>query len=94
MKIALLLLVLVLLAFIQYDLWFNPNGLVKTIYLKRVIALKRADNDKLKKRNERLIKRIDVLKHDKESIESLAREQNGMIKSDEVFYQFVDQPKN
>ena len=43
----------------------------------------------LERKNQELLKEIDLLRHDKEYIESLARRELGLIKDNEILYRFV-----
>lgn len=82
---------LILLIFLQYRLWFESNGINDMIKLKRVLALQANENDKLKKHNEALLFQIERLQNSQEAAESRARNELGMIKKDEKFYQIVHQ---
>jgi cell division protein FtsB len=59
------------------------------IRTKKQLALEIQQNDKLKKRNEKIIKQILYLQANNEAIESRARGELGMIKKGETFYQVV-----
>lgn len=80
---------LILLIFLQYRLWFESNGINDMIKLKRVLAQQTKENNKLKKNNEALLFQIERLQNSQEAAESRARNELGMIKKDEKFYQIV-----
>lgn len=80
---------LVLLMFLQYQLWFSSDGLGKTARLKSSIAAQQASNEKFSKINNKLTQRISLIQHNQEALEDIARNQLGMIKKDETYYQFV-----
>jgi cell division protein FtsB len=80
---------LVALLFLQYRLWFESNGIYDMVRLKKVLAMQTQENDKLKKHNEELLFQIQRLQHSQEASESRARNELGMIKKDEKFYQIV-----
>ena len=88
MKIVIFLLVILLLI-LQYQMWFSRSGIVPTIHLKHAVAQQTKENQKLIKRNEQLLKNIQALKHSHDSVKTLAREELGMVKKGEVYYQFV-----
>jgi len=76
--------------FLQYNIWFSKNGLIRTRTLRKEVASKEAANAKLHQRNQKLITQVQDLKHSKKAIETLAREQVGMVKQGEKYYQIVD----
>ena len=79
-----------LLFFLQWRLWFSDGGLRERNFLQRQIADHEKENQALKKRNTVLEREVEDLKKGEEVIERRAREDLGLIKSDEIFYQFVD----
>lgn len=81
--IGLILLILVL----QYALWFSPGGLVQIWHMKDSIAAISAQNTELAQRNGQLEADVEDLKQGKEAIEERARNDLGMIKQGETFYQ-------
>jgi len=82
-------LLLMLLAFLQFRLWFKEGGMRDTLKLKQVLAEQTLENEKLKKRNEELLFQVQRLQSSQDAIESRARDELGMIKKDETFYQIV-----
>ena len=91
-KIILAILAFVLL-FLQYGFWFGGGGLVETFRLKGKIRQQKARNDELLKSNEALAREIEALKINNEAIEERARNELGMVKRGEVFYQVVDEER-
>lgn len=89
MKIFPVLLVL-LLIFLQYRLWFDDDGVFNMLKLKKQLANAEQDNMALKTRNDNLLKQIQQLQDNQDAIESRARQELGMIKKGEVFYQVVE----
>jgi cell division protein FtsB len=83
------LLLFLILGFLQYRLWFDNDGIIDMLRLKKQLALQVEQNEKLKKRNEVLIKQVQYLQANDEAIESRARGELGMIKKGETFYQVV-----
>ena len=85
-------LVVVLIAiflFLQYRLWFEYNGLPDTNQLNKAIATQKKEDDLMLERNKALIAEVKNLKTGDRAIEGRAREELGMIKQDEQFYQIV-----
>lgn len=93
MKIVFIIIVVLLLA-LQFQLWFGRDGLKHTIQLRRAVAVQENANQKLYKRNQKIAKEIVILKKGPGMAEDLAREQMGMVKPDEKYYQFVDSEEN
>lgn len=86
------LIVVVLLAalvFLQYRLWFQSGGIRDLVELKKTLTTQADENDKLKKKNEMLLFQIQRLQNSKDEAESRARNELGMIKKGETFYQIV-----
>ena len=79
-----------LLIFLQWRLWFSDGGLKERNFLQHQIAEHEKENQALKKRNTVLEREVEDLKKGEEVIERRAREDLGLIKSDEIFFQFVD----
>lgn len=89
MKIVTFILV-ILLVVLQYTLWIGPGGMTSVWQLKRQLNEQQAINDKLKDRNDILLAEINDLKHGHAAIEERARNELGMVKKDEAFYQVIE----
>lgn len=77
------------LLFLQYHLWFESSGIHDMLQLKKTLAQQADENEKLKKRNEQLLFQIQRLQNSKDAAESRARNELGMVKKGETFYQIV-----
>jgi cell division protein FtsB len=86
---ALLVALVIVVAFMQYRLWFADGGFVDIFRLKKEIRALQAKNDEISKHNATLISEIDSLKKGGSAIENRARGDLGMVKKGEVFYQVV-----
>ncbi|NLC21949.1 MAG: cell division protein FtsB [Halomonadaceae bacterium] len=77
---------LLLLALLQYRLWFGDGGVheLREVH-ERVTALDQA-NQPLRDRNERLTAEVIDLKTGLDAIEERARSDIGMVRTDEQFY--------
>ncbi|WP_440876430.1 cell division protein FtsB [Thalassotalea sp. PLHSN55] len=82
------LLVILLLA-LQYRLWFGKNSVPDYLSLEQELARQQQDNDKLRQRNKLLYADTDDLKSGIEAIEERARNELGMIKSNETFFRII-----
>ncbi|HEY0659706.1 MAG TPA: cell division protein FtsB [Lysobacter sp.] len=90
----LLLLVLVaLLAFLQYRLWFGEGGRGSVAVLERQVQQQTRDNEGLRQRNAALAAEVEDLKSGEAAVEERARSELGMIKPGETFYRVVE-PEN
>ncbi len=88
----LITILLVLLALLQYRLWFSPGGISDVNELNKTKRELIGENDRLGERNDSLAAEVIDLKHGLEAVEERARSDMGMVKSDEVFYQIIDNP--
>jgi cell division protein FtsB len=86
------ILLITLIIFIQYRLWFDTSGIFAMQQLKKQLASRSTENDQLKQRNDDLVQQIQSLQSNQDAIESRARQELGMIKKGEIFYQLVDKP--
>jgi len=78
-----------LLLLLQYELWFAHGSLLTAWHLKRNVAEQQTVNKKLEIRNTALSTDIKDLKSGKKAVEERARNDLGMVKKDETFYQVV-----
>ena len=74
---------------LQYQLWFAAGGVMSVYHLNRNIHQQLLENTTFANRNAVLAADINDLKHGNEAIEERARNDLGMIKKGEVFYQVV-----
>lgn len=77
------------LLFLQYKLWFQADGMHSLFALKKTIALQQNENDQLKKQNDLLVFQIQRLQKSQDAAETRARNELGMIKKGETFYQVI-----
>ncbi len=85
----LVLALIAVLMFFQYRLWFEEGGMRDLRRLKSNLTLKTQENDELKKQNDDLLLQIETLRKSKDAAEARARNELGMIKKNETFYQIV-----
>lgn len=81
---------LVLLLVLQYQLWVADGGIPNLRRLQKELAEQRAINAQLAARNDALQAEVEDLKKGLAAIEELAREDLGMIKEGETFFQVVE----
>ena len=86
----LLILLLILLVYLQYSLWIGDGSLQDVWRLHRDVERQRQENAQLRERNEALDAEVLDLQQGLEAIEEHAREDLGMIKKGEIFYQVVE----
>ena len=93
-RLSILLLVLaVLLAWLQYRLWFGKGGRYEVDALQHQVTQQAYDNTGLKQRNDVLAAEVKDLKSGEAAIEERARSELGMIRPGETFYRVVDETK-
>ena len=85
-----LLLLLVILAALQYRLWVEQGSLGEVTLLRREIAAQQAEMERLRERNRALQAEVQDLKQGFEAIEERARGELGMVKPGETFLQLVE----
>ena len=81
-----------LIVLIQFPLWIGKGGWLRVWEADRQLSVQKARNAQLQVRNSALEADVRDLKQGKEAIEERARYELGMVKADEVFFQFVDPP--
>lgn len=85
-------LLLMFFIFLQYRLWWESGGLKDFFVIKKDLQVIQANNLRLKQRNDALLFQIERLRNSQDAIEARARNELGMIKKDETFYQIVKKP--
>ena len=83
---------MVLFVLLQYKLWVGDGSLAEVWDLYRQTELQKQENQRLQERNQALEAEVEDLKQGLDSIEERAREELGMIKDDETFYQIIEDP--
>jgi cell division protein FtsB len=79
-----------LLAVLQYKLWVSPEGVTQFWKLKNGITQVNKENAILVERNTRVATEVKDLKEGIDAIEERARDDFGLVKPGEVFYQIVE----
>ncbi len=87
--IAILLVILILL---QFKLWFGEGGFTEVARLEERVATQIEDNGVLQQRNNELQAEVEDLRERLDAVEERARNELGLIKRDEEFYQVVPAP--
>ncbi len=85
----LLAILVILLVLLQYRLWFGEGSIPHVIQLKHQLQSQIDQNQKLQQRNQTLIAEVKDLKNGQHAVEERARNELGMIKKGETFYQVV-----
>jgi cell division protein FtsB len=80
---------IVLLALIQYPLWWGHGGWLRVHELQQQLAQQLQKNTDAKLRNERIQGEVQDLQNGTAAVEERARYEMGMVKDGEVFVQFV-----
>ncbi len=83
---------LLLLAMLQYPLWLGRGGRLRVQDLYRQVTAAQQSNAKTQARNGLLDVEVRDLQQGSEAIEERARSELGMIKNNEVFYRILDEP--
>ena len=83
-----------LLLLLQYRLWFADGGLAEANRLGQQLAEAENENTSLTTRNDRLTREVMALQGGNDAVEKNARENLGLIKEGEVYYQFVEETES
>ena len=75
---------IVLIAWVQAELWFGKAGVAHVSDMSRQLATLRGANDAAKQRNDQLQAEVSDLKEGLEMVEEKARSELGMTKPDEL----------
>jgi cell division protein FtsB len=86
---SLLLVLLILLALLQYKLWLGEGGFTDVKRLELKVEEQVQENALLQQRNEELEAEVADLREGIEAIEERARSELGMIQEEEEFYLVV-----
>ena len=81
-----------LLLLLQYRLWFAEGGLAEANRLATRMEEAEAENATLSDRNATLTRELMALQSGNEAVEKNARENLGLIKDGEVYYQCIEEP--
>jgi cell division protein FtsB len=87
-KLLTILMVFILL-FLQYRLWFQAGGMQDMWQLKKELALQVEKNQHMKLINKELLSQIRRSHNSRDAAELRARQELGMVKKGETFYQIV-----
>ena len=86
-----LLVLIALLAWLQFRLWQGEGGRAEVEALRMSVQAQEKVNAGLRRRNADLAAEVDDLKTGEAAVEERARQELGMIKPGEVFYRVVPQ---
>ena len=86
----LFLILLLLLAGLQYRLWVGEGSLAQVAELQRQIDEQKGENERLLERNRILEAEVLELKKGMETVEERARHELGMVKEGETLYQLAE----
>lgn len=81
---------LVVLAFLQYKLWFDEGNVSDIADLKQKVALQQVTLKENQRHNRKMAEHIQMLKHNEDYVEHLARKELGMTKPGESYYQILE----
>lgn len=87
---SLLIFLILVLIILQHKLWLGDGNLLQWITLEKKVSAHQKENQQLAARNKALEADIKELKSGDQALEGQARYELGMIKENEVYYQFVD----
>lgn len=80
-----------LLVTLQFTLWFGDDSLAEVWQLRQQINAQKDENKQLQERNAALEAEVKDLKQGLAAVEERARNELGMVKKDEMFFQVVEE---
>ncbi len=89
---AVTLILFVLLVLLQFKLWLGEGGFREVARLEARVENQREQNDDLLQRNAELQAEVEDLRERLDAVEERARNELGLIKPAEQFYQVVPPP--
>ncbi len=81
------------ITFILYFTVFGERGLLRIYHLNREKKEIQQRVDAVRMDNLQLVREIDALKNDRRYLESVARRDFGLVRQNEIIYQFPSQTK-
>ncbi|PQJ67819.1 cell division protein FtsB [Photobacterium angustum] len=84
-----IIVLLVLIAWLQYDFWYGKNGMKEFTAVTESVSLQQAANAELHQRNQQMYAEIKDLHGGKEAVEERARTDLGLVKPGETFIRVV-----
>ncbi len=87
----LLVIIVLLIAHFQYRLWDPINGSLAQLHSReQELAELKKEVEEKKQRNEALYAEVEDLRKGQEALEERARDELGMIRADETFFQVLE----
>jgi cell division protein FtsB len=86
------LILFVVLILLQFKLWLGEGGYTEVKRLQLRVDAQRQQNDEMLQRNAQLQAEVEDLRDRLDAVEERARNELGLIKQDEKFYQVVPPP--
>ncbi|MFZ8943853.1 MAG: cell division protein FtsB [Methylophilaceae bacterium] len=83
----------ILIILIQYPLWFSRGGWLNVFDLNNKYQNQKEINQELEKQNDALRAEVNDLKKGTDAIEERARDELGMIKEGEIFFEIINTEK-
>jgi cell division protein FtsB len=80
-----------LIVLIQYPLWIGKGGWLRAWQLEQELSSHEMKNSQLGARNAALAAEVRDLKQGSEAVEERARRELGMVRDDEIFFQYVEE---
>ncbi len=78
---------LIIIALISFDILFGTYSISSNNKISNVVISKEKELTKINNENTELIKQIDLIKNDESYVENVAREEFGLIKEGEEYYE-------
>jgi cell division protein FtsB len=87
---ALTIILIALIVLLQYPLWLGKGSWLRVWKVNQQVEKQQEENNASQQRNDALRAEVRDLKQGNDAVEERARNELGMIKPDEIFYQVID----
>ena len=85
-----LLSLIILIALVQWVLWFGNDGIIDLWESRQNLQASRLENNELEYRNNELKAEVIDLQTGLQAVEERARSELGLVKEDETFIQIIE----
>ncbi len=85
---------IVLIALVQWILWFGNDGIIDLWESRQNLQAIRLENSELEQRNNELKAEVIDLQTGLQAVEERARSELGLVKEDETFIQIIEKKDN
>ncbi len=86
-----MIIMMIFIVFFQYRIWIGDGSYEEVAKLEKLVRIQQKENSRLKERNDALDAEVKDLKKGLQAVEERARNELGMVKDGETFYQVIEE---